>query len=327
MEISLKATELRVSGGVSKNISLDPWKCLGFIDWKRYGVIYTMAESLPDIDPATGAAVPPVIRFLLDEPRLRAKIQQRLFYGLSRWWWNNGRDSGSPATGRGSLDMGPWIALIGMRLPGYWEVSKVGEPVSSSNQNSPEVDRMEILQLLLDMPTIRAKENVNNHSDGEGLFWGETLTVGQVLDQCYRMSILERPRKNDWKTYQRHTSQLLGTLDTFGLWHMVNCFCSFKNIDSIEELANIRLSDLWLASYSDDDLTSNPSSKAENFQCRAMSLELLRKVGKLKIKWTEYITEHLELDIEDSTLKIFWFGFTAMASPLTQYVHTCWIPR
>ncbi|KAI1626107.1 hypothetical protein EDD37DRAFT_330833 [Exophiala viscosa] len=47
-----------------------------------------------------------------------------------------------------------------------------------------------------------------------------------------------------------------------------------------------------------------------------MSLELLRDVGKLRIEWTEFLDQHLRLDVGSATLQIFWFGFSIQASPM-----------
>lgn len=312
---ALEGIELRAPEGASKNISLDPWKCLGFINWGHLWNDALHGTILPDVDPAEISMVPPIVRHLLDEPEIRTIVQKKLFYGFSRWWWNRYRNSGSARFGRGPLDMGPWIALIGMRLTGYRNAGWVDHNIRSSK--SAEVVHMEILQLLLDLPSISAKENIENKREIEGLFWGESITVGQVLNQCYRLAILERPRRKDWKTYQWHTAELIRTLETFNLWHKVRDYDPFENMQSIEELARIKLSALWLASYVDCDTTSNPSSKVEIFQCRELSLEMLRKVGNLDIQWTDYITEHLELDIEYSIVKIFWFGFAAKACPIT----------
>lgn len=47
-----------------------------------------------------------------------------------------------------------------------------------------------------------------------------------------------------------------------------------------------------------------------------MSLGYLRKHGKLKIEWTEYLAEHLQLDVETRYLYVHWLGHTCRSSPI-----------
>lgn len=63
---------------------------------------------------------------------------------------------------------------------------------------------------------------------------------------------------------------------------------------------------------------SQPKSENTSFRCHELSLESLTKIGKLKIEWTEFLYEHLVLNTESSTLKVFWFGFAAKACPIFQ---------
>lgn len=261
----------------------------------------------------------PLVRYLLEKPGVRAIIQKRLLCGLSRWWWNYDGETNWRVSCRGPLDMGTWVALIGLRLPGPFSAKNgLGDSLSRRNLRPRELRHIEILLVLLELPYMSAKSNAKKSSQSEGHFWGETLTVGEVLDQCYRLRVLSRPKKDDWQHYYHYIQELLKTLELLALWPTANRFTPC--LDSFRELASMKLSTMWHTSSVNDLPATKPLSKIENFQCREMSLEMLRKVGHLEIQWTEYISEHLELDSENSSLKIFWFGFAAMASPIIQFV-------
>ncbi|KAL5314237.1 hypothetical protein ACEPPN_018662 [Leptodophora sp. 'Broadleaf-Isolate-01'] len=154
----------------------------------------------------------------------------------------------------------------------------------------------------------------------EGVFWADKLTVGEVLSECHRHKILNRPGRGDWREYQQQLQTLIRKLELISLWHPVQTYSPFSHVHVVEKILGIKLSKLWQSTWLEVDSQVYPPSMNDSFRCRDMSLELLRKVGKLKIQWTEYITEHLQLDIESSTLKIFRYGFTAMASPIFHQV-------
>lgn len=297
-------------------MSLDSWRALQYLDWSFYGSRYTVAESRADALPDQ-QRVPNILCFLLENSKLRLEIQKEIYYSLSRWWWSNGWPCGPNSEQairkRGILDMAPWVALIGMRLPEY----RNGKEVNKAS--SADFTHLRILTVLIELPHLGFDSNQYDPQK-EGAFWADNVTVGQALDQCYHQGILEEPNTQDIGAYRNHVAKLISALGLMNLWHFIN-FRYSRDIDSVEKTRSMRMSELVEYIHDDEDYNNQqPQSHHDSFQCHEMSLELLRKVGKLEIEWTEFMDEHLCLDVEFSTLKIFWFGFSVKANPMYQYV-------
>jgi hypothetical protein len=125
---------------------LDSWKSLGFLDWSFYGSQYTLAESRPNAMPDRHQN-PGIIRSYLGDTELRLKTQRELYYDLSRWWWSNDLPHISlGVSNRGPLDMGPWLGIIGMRLPTYINGRE------NDQTSSTDMTRLGILLALLKLP-------------------------------------------------------------------------------------------------------------------------------------------------------------------------------
>lgn len=296
-------------------MSVDSWAALQHLDWAFYGSLYTVAVSRADVSSGQLLA-PAVIHRLREDSDLRLCIQKELYYGLSRWWWSNGRpcwpQSESLTHCRGALDMAPWVALIGMRLPGYLNREAV------DRAGSTDLRRVRILTLLLELPYLCTESPYDPQK--EGAFWAEHVAVGQVLDQCYHQGLLETPNSSNLSVCRKHVSEIVHAMALMNLWHLINRYSPPSN-NSVDEIRCMKMSELCEYIHDDEEYGHQPPSSQEfSFQSREMSLELLRKVGKLKIEWTEFLDEHLDLNVEDLTLKIFWFGFSIKANPIYQYV-------
>lgn len=269
------------------------------------------SDSQPDVVP-NQQVIPGIIRHYLEHPDLRLEVQKEIYYSLSRWWWSNASSPSRPdIRPRGILDMGPWIALIGMRLPRYEdgkEVDKTG---------SKDLVRLRMLTIILDLPQLERWSD-RYEAGKEGIFWADIVTVGQALDQCYRYRVLEQPTPQDIVAYQDHVKELIHTLKLVNLWHSMNMYRPEKHLHSVHEIRTMKMSSLVDKIGFHEFYGELGESQSPNFQSYELSLELLRTVGKLKIEWTEYPNEHLHLDVENSSLKIFWFGFSIMANPIFQ---------
>lgn len=240
----------------------------------------------------------------------RWKIQKQVYLGLSRWWWCNGwPTSDTSVRRRGILDMGPWVSLIGMRLPRY------RDGVDLDRSGSRSLARLRILNVLLHSPQL-----LSNSSDcqiTEGRFWGDMITIGHVFDQCYRLGVLKPPNGQDVDTYEEHVIELTHAIGFINIWHPIKYFAI--KVDTTRDIRSMTISNLWERLYDHEKLADrNPKSEDNSFRCQEMSLEVLRRVGKLKFVWTEFMHEHLSLDTEEMVLKIFWFGFAVKASPAFQ---------
>jgi len=149
-------------------------------------------------------------------------------------------------------------------------------------------------------------------------FWGDKVTVGQALDQCYRFKVLEEPDKQDIKGFRDNVSDLVLALRLMNVWTSLP-IRPVAVVTSVYWVRNIKVSALcdYFHDYS-VNAHQPPRCQDSSFRSHELGLELLRDVGKLRIEWTEFLDNHLRLDVGSATLKIFWFGFSIQASPLFQ---------
>ena len=242
-----------------------------------------------------------------------------LYYSVSRYLWSQER---GPFFGlqsvsdfeRRMLDMGPFVALIGMRLHEHW------------GDNLPLLVPLRVLLVMLNLP-IRFRDPGRHlfafRSGGDCMH--RQVTVGQVLQQCYGPGALKEPDAGDLPAYRKHVERVRRALRLVSLWEFDEDWLDeaeeggilFRK-HSIDELLSMRLSKFWeYPGFTEIDW-GLPRSEAASFRTREMSLGMLRKIGKLNIDWTEFIDDHLQLSRESSTLKLFWFGFSANAIPIFQ---------
>ncbi|KAK4941379.1 hypothetical protein LTR10_018648 [Elasticomyces elasticus] len=309
------ANRLHLGPSIVNEMTMDPWSCLKHIDWAFTFREYTVAESRADTKPGE-QDVPAIIHHYTENPDLRLEVQKELYYGLSRWWWSYGHEIPSmPETStpeirhRGILDMAPWVSLIGMRLPDF----RSGEKIDKTG--SKDVTRVRILTILLDLQQVVVPPDDYSHWR-EGELWADHVTVGQVLDQCYRYRILERPDEQDIEAYREHVGDLIVALRLMNLWSPIPVY-QRPEIGSVSWARSMKMSTLCHRLHKYDFYGQrSPRCQDSSFRSYEMSLELLRNVGKLRIEWTEFLDDHLRLDVGKVTLKVFWFGFTIQASPI-----------
>lgn len=145
------------------------------------------------------------------------------------------------------------------------------------------VECLKVLILLLDLPCQRTtSDEYDMKRDGE--FWGDKLTVGQVLDECYSHGILEAPMRNDCTTYKSHVAELTQVLWIINMWHFMGSRHCPSHLASVDEIRNATLADICEHTNCNNEENANqPKSDSSSFQCHNMSLELVRRVGKLKV--------------------------------------------
>ena len=129
----------------------------------------------------------------------------------------------------------------------------------------------------------------------EGAFWGDHVNIGQVLDRCYSWGILTQPSSRDLDTYKEHVRDLIHAMTLMNLWQFIDTYY-LQDIDSVDEIRRMKMSELT-EYIGDDEMAelweSQPKSENTSFRCHELSLESLKKIGKLKIEWTEFLYEHL----------------------------------
>jgi hypothetical protein len=153
----------RRSKGISKGMTIDPWRALKYLDWPFYAHRYSFAESRGNA--VSGQQPPRIIHYYSENPDLRVSVQKEIFYGLSRWWWEQGRSHTWQASElnlreRGTLDMSPLVALIGIRLPHFEYETEVDDTCYGLGTGLRGIRRLSILILLLDLQ-LRASNPTN----------------------------------------------------------------------------------------------------------------------------------------------------------------------
>ncbi|KAG4431463.1 hypothetical protein IFR05_013053 [Cadophora sp. M221] len=221
--------------GVGDSSTFDPWRSLHFIVGQQIASISTIHTLVGSV--SGRYLVPRILQYYSENPAVRTDIQRELFYGLSRWWWTYGKRLRPWPRARepGPLDMGPWIAIIGMRLPTY--------PRNILADGSQDVTCLNNLLLLLHhRQSASTTGTLKDLGRREGIFWADKLTVGQVLSACYSQKILNRPERGDWGGYQQHLQILIRTLELINLWYPVQTYSPFSHVQVVEKILGIKLS-------------------------------------------------------------------------------------
>ena len=224
-------------------------------------------------------------------PKARLEAQQDLYYHLTRWNWGNW-----PSYCSGIKDTGPWIAIIGMRL----QTCSGGDKC------------LDVLRALLFCFEPLGKDCTHRISD-------EKVTIGQALDQCYHRGVLKKPDSKNLIALKKQARLLMEAMNLISIWHRMNSSDFLVEITSLDAVRNMKITELCEHAYDSEAHVGRPSkSEHYSFESRELSLELLRKTGKLTIQWTDVLDEHLLLDMDQSILKIFWFGFSLRGRPCLQ---------
>ena len=250
--------------------------------------------------------MPNIIRYYNGNAEKRLSVQKRLFVGMSKWWWQHGKHSEEFIRVRGTLDMAPWVALAGLRLPGSRIKPIIGWQDSELS--------LSILLEILRMPSPSSIDGADWKA--EGRFWAKGALLGDLLDRCYQRKILSQPDEDDIKSRRRHTNLTINAIDLINIWG--NMYASALPADMHRSL---RLSDILDTAL--DHFDFGPpfeESTAESFRSLELCLSTIRRVGRLDVKWTPYLDRHLDFDINSSTLSLFWFGFVLKAAPIFQWV-------
>ena len=285
----------------------DPWKALINIDWDTY---FKMGwANQHERDPKLGGnPVPDIIRYYSDNDDIRLIRQKLLFVGLSRWWWHHGKPFSDeyghiPST----LDMGPLISLIGMRLASTMNL-QITRP------SSADVAVRVLIEMLLLSPQI-GETNALRVQKSTRALWADSITLGELLDRCYERKVFTQPDAKDLKSHLEHASYVMNALKLANIWSFIS-ITKLTDATSVDEIRSMSLSDVWLETQMDPELEP-PFEKSSNtsFRSRDLCLTTIQNAGKLHIEWTPLLEEHLDINIEDSTLKVFWFGFAVRALP------------
>ncbi|KAK3321972.1 hypothetical protein B0H66DRAFT_185456 [Apodospora peruviana] len=220
-----------------------------------------------------------------------------MFLGLSKWWWQHGKPfSAEFSRLRGTLDMEPLVALIGMRLPTY---------------KGPRDPRL-VLSVLNELLHLPESDPLADWKK-EGVFWNRTATVGSVLDRCYERHILQQPDEDDNMAHSMQQILVVEALRLISIWEGY-AFLQKPNEPS-RDIRNTRLSKLFSWGQIVGGWIEKFKSTEQTFRSSELSLPTLQRAGNIQITWTQYLDKHLEFDVDSSTLRVFWFGFMIQAAP------------
>ena len=259
----------------------------------------------------------------------RFLLSRLLQHGLCRWWWYHGIDDEHTHWGkvfRKSLDVPSqrgvgrpadmvfWVTLIAMRL--------LPDRANDIHAHLDNISTpLRILLLLLDLPHDILQLADDQTSPEEEQLWANKLTIGHVLNRCYRREILREPETNDYTQVYRHALELGDALALLSIWAPQRNRLGRLGAVTVEDIRNMRVSEFWQKQTYPHELLKDSGqlkSSVASFNTHEMSVQVLRKVGKIKIIWTEYLDEHMTFDSYDLTLKVFWFGFDILANPIFQ---------
>ncbi len=250
-----------------------------------------------------------------DDHNLHRLYGKKLIFALSRWSWE-GLTHDPSSWCSGGLDMGPWASLIMRKLS---RSPQLGLPLRLGDyQCKVLLELLRVVYLKSRRADVRVDHLGSPRSWRQEAFGAECVTLGDVFDQCYHRRVMLQPNENRLQSHNLHTTLVLNSLSLLDVWrgkgwrHVPRC-------RSVHELRSLELSEVWQYSQGDIDMPSSFSkSEKASFQSLELCVEVLQSVGKLNIEWTDCFDDHLRLDVELSKLKIFWFGFSIFASPVSR---------
>lgn len=140
------------------------------------------------------------------------------------------------------------------------------------------------------------------------------VTVGQALDACHQKTAMP-----PILSQQSAVEKVKALLDSL---HLVSLTTSRDLVITPESYPGTKVLSMSLQQALDFFSHKSPSKESTlprsedsvSFRKLDLNVETLREIGRLKVEWTPYLDQHLQLDVTDLTLYIFWFGTTYFKS-------------
>lgn len=149
----------------------------------------------------------------------------------------------------------------------------------------------------------------------------EKPTLAMALARCYSRGLLVQPLAEDVQTYQFHGKAIMEALGlvnllfrdssqryTYSMYEERSIFQEFppRDLGVFSGAPHKPLLDLLTEAKPTGG--DRPSSQAQGTQFRTqeLALPLLRKVGHVRIVWTDYLEDHLLFDPTLRQLRLFW---------------------
>lgn len=194
----------------------------------------------------------------------------------------------------------PWISLIGLRLN---QIYRRFYTTVSAPGITPATQIEVLIECLWCCNSFVPRFDVSQDRQGP--------TIGNVLSSCYRRRILCQPDFKEvlFETILREHFRLVRTalylLNTLYKHHPPR----FESIENLDRTWNLILSSAEAAMRDTPSYSDFERSKDAFFRLDDFNLKDLQNLGHLKVQWTSYWDEHLQLETSSNAniLKIYWF--------------------
>lgn len=210
---------------------------------------------------------------------------------------------------RGLRAMSCWISLIGLRLNDLYLNQDYPDSEHSEIETESPVTQMKIL--------IECIWVCNKHPG--------SAKIGDVLESCYRRQVLQQPSFDEASQASYAMSVLRYHIRAVRMSvYLVNILYKheFPNLNKSEDLDSA-----WSLPISEAEIQMRPEQrnieidvgKQPFLDVGDLNVKDLQTIGRLRILWTPYWDEHLELETKWSVnvLKLYWFD-----SNLSQYLYS-----
>lgn len=194
----------------------------------------------------------------------------------------------------------PWISLIGLRLN---QIYRRFYTTVSAPGITPATQIEVLIECLWCCNSYVPRVDVSQDRQGP--------TIGDVLSLCYRRRILCQPSVANelWETILREHFRLVRTalylLNTLYKHHPPR----FDRLGSLDRTWNLLLSNAEASMRETPSYSDFERGKDTFFRLDDFNLNDLQNLGHLKVQWTSYWDEHLQLETSSNSniLKIYWF--------------------
>lgn len=191
----------------------------------------------------------------------------------------------------------PWISLIGLRLN---QIYRRFYTTVSAPGITPATQIEVLIECLWCCNSFVPILGVSQDRQGP--------TIGDVLSSCYRRRILHQTAKLSGIILREHFRLVRTAL------YLLNTLYKhspprFENSESLDHTWNLLLSSAEASMRESPSHSDFERGKETFFRLDDFNLEDLQNLGHLKVQWTSYWDEHLQLETSTSAniLKIYWF--------------------
>ncbi|PVH84700.1 hypothetical protein DL98DRAFT_512115 [Cadophora sp. DSE1049] len=154
-----------------------------------------------------------------------------------------------------------------------------------------------------------------------------TIRLGAILERCYARRLLLQPQPDDISKYHKHMLYVLAATELTNTCFKSRQVRSLANVFSgtmlqsanVDGLLQTPLSEIldallcdWRSTRSTGARARSSSPDLDNprsdvFSPSNLEVPVLRRIGWLKVDWTEYMEEHLKFDPGTMTVYVYWF--------------------